>query len=435
MMTDKKLCIFICFIYNIIPMINVLVFLYNCLMLIFLVPILLAIFLSGKKNRQEFLYKIYERLSLWNVPKLDKRKKTIWIHCASLGEARAVEPMIPRLHEYNIIVSVITKSAREYISKIKGISYCALMPVDIYPFIAKQLKKIKPDILVLIETEFWPSMITCANKIGTKIITVNGRISKTAFPYYKVTKFFWKPFLNLINFFSVRNEQDYERFLAIIENKNKIRITGNIKYDRDWAKETMEKEDMFFDKDDIVFTAGSTREGEEQIIIDAYKELKKEFLNLKLIIAPRHISRVKKIIKLVKKNDLKYALFSELNSNDKKDVVIVDVFGKLQAIYSASDAVFVGGSLVNKGGQNPIEPAAYSKPVIFGKYMFNFESEALCLRGNGGFQVEDEQDLVGILRKIFVKPIVMAEVKNRSVRVIAEQKGAVVRNIEIIKNV
>ena len=279
-------------------MVNVLVFFYNCLMLIFLFPILLGIFLSGKKNRQEFLYKISERLSCWKVPELDKNKKTIWIHCASLGEARAVEPMIPHLQEYNIIVSAITKSAREYISKIKGISYYALMPVDVYPFIARQLKKIKPDILVLIETEFWPSMITCANKIGTKIITVNGRISKNAFPYYKLTKFFWKPFLNLISFISVRNEQDYERFKAMIEDKNKLEITGNIKYDRDWTHETMEKESLFFTEQDRIFTAGSTREGEEKKIINVYKEVIKKYKNLKLIIAPRHISRVKDVISL-----------------------------------------------------------------------------------------------------------------------------------------
>lgn len=414
-------------------MVNILVFFYNCLMLIFLFPILLGIFLSGKKNRQEFMYKISERLSCWNVPELDKNKKTIWIHCASLGEARAVEPMIPHLQEYNVIVSVITKSAREYISKIKGISYYALMPVDVYPFIAKQLNKIKPDILVLIETEFWPSMITCANKIGTKIITVNGRISKNAFPYYKLTKFFWKPFLNLINFISVRNEQDYERFVALTENKQKVEITGNIKYDRDWTNETISRESLFLSSEDKIFTAGSTREGEEEIIINVYKELKEKHKNLKLIIAPRHISRVKDVVKLAEKSGLKFVLFSQL-SEGEKDIIIVDVFGKLQAIYSVSDVVFVGGSLVNKGGQNPIEAAAYAKPVIFGNYMFNFESESAALKNNGAFEVKDESEFKEILKKLLSDENLRRETGLKAAKVVETQKGAVGKNIEIIKN-
>ena len=260
-------------------MVNILLIFYNCLLLIFLVPILLAIVLAGKKNRQEFFYHIKERLSCWNIPQLDKNKKTVWIHCASLGEAKAVEPMIPHLQEYNIIVSTITKSAREYVAKIKGISYFALAPVDVYPFIASILKKIKPDVLILIETEFWPSMITCANKIGTKIITVNGRISKGAFPYYKLTKFFWKPFLNLITFISVRNEHDYSRFVALTNNKEKVGITGNIKYDRDFKSETITKESLFFNSGDLILTAGSTREGEESIIVKTFLQLKENFTN------------------------------------------------------------------------------------------------------------------------------------------------------------
>jgi 3-deoxy-D-manno-octulosonic-acid transferase len=413
-------------------MVNILLIFYNCLLLIFLVPILLAIVLAGKKNRQEFFYHIKERLSCWNIPQLDKNKKTVWIHCASLGEAKAVEPMIPHLQEYNIIVSTITKSAREYVSKIKGISYFALAPVDVYPFIASILKKIKPDVLILIETEFWPSMITCANKTGTKIITVNGRISKGAFPYYKLTKFFWKPFLNLITFVSVRNEHDYNRFVALTNNKEKVGITGNIKYDRDFTSETITKESLFFSPDDLILTAGSTREGEESIIVKTFLQLKEKFTNLKLIVAPRHISRVNEISSLLKKNNLSFELFSKLTDN-KKDAVIIDVFGKLQTIYSISDIVFIGGSIVNKGGQNPIEAAAYSKPIIFGKYMYNFENESASLKNNGAFEINNQQDFFDTATKLLSNAELRTEVGNKAFEVVKSQKGAIEKNIQIIK--
>ena len=413
-------------------MVNILLIFYNCLLLIFLGPILLAIVLAGKKNRQEFFYHIKERLSCWNIPQLDKNKKTVWIHCASLGEAKAVEPMIPLLQEYNIIVSTITKSAREYVAKIKGISYFALAPVDVYPFIATILKRVKPNVLILIETEFWPSMITCANKIGTKIITVNGRISKGAFPYYKLTKFFWKTFLNLITYISVRNEHDYERFVTLINNKEKVGITGNIKYDRDFTSETITKENLFFNSSDLILTAGSTREGEESIIVKAFLQLKEKFTNLKLIVAPRHIARVNEISSIMKKNNLSFELFSKL-TDSKKDVIIIDVFGKLQTIYSISDIVFIGGSIVNKGGQNPIEAAAYSKPIIFGKYMYNFESESASLKNNGAFEINNQQEFVDIATKLLKDTDLRKEVGNKALEVVKSQKGAIEKNIKIIK--
>ena len=414
-------------------MLNILLIFYNCLLLVFLVPILLAIVLAGKKNRQEFFYHIKERLSCWNIPQLDKNKKTVWIHCASLGEAKAVEPMIPHLQEYNIIVSTITKSAREYVSKIKGISYFALAPVDVYPFIYSILKKIKPNILILIETEFWPSMITCANKIGTKIITVNGRISKGAFPYYKLTKFFWKPFLNLITFISVRNEHDYNRFVTLTNNKEKIGITGNIKYDRDFTSETITKESLFFNPNDLILTAGSTREGEEETVVTVFIKLKEKFTNLKLIIAPRHISRVNEVSSLLKKNNLSFELFSKL-TDTKKDVIIVDVFGKLQTIYSISNIVFIGGSIVNKGGQNPIEAAAYSKPIIFGKYMYNFENESASLKNNGAFEINSKEEFLDIATKLLSDTELRKEVGNKAFEVVKSQKGAIEKNIKIIKS-
>ena len=413
-------------------MINILLFLYNCLIIIFLVPILLFIILTGKKNRQEFFYCIKERLSCWNIPQLDKNKKIVWIHCASLGEAKAVEPMISYLKEYTIIVSTITKSAREYVSKIKGISYYALAPIDLYPFISSILKKVKPEILILIETEFWPSMITCANKIGTKVITVNGRISNSSFLYYRLTKFFWKPFLNLITYISVRNQHDYDRFITLVDNKDKVQITGNIKYDRDFKSETITKENLYFRSEDFIFTAGSTREGEEDTVIKVFIKLKENFKNLKLILAPRHISRVQEISSLLKKNNLSFELFSKI-TNSIKDVIIVDVFGKLQSLYSISDIVFIGGSIVNKGGQNPIEAAAYCKPIIFGQYMFNFESESASLKNNGAFEIKNDKEFFNIVTKLLNDKNFREDVGKKAFEVVKKQRGAIEKNIKIIK--
>lgn len=414
-------------------MIKIFLIFYNLFLLVFLVPILFGIALSGKRNRKDFFYCIKERLALQNIPQFDKNKKTVWIHCASLGEARAVEPMMEKLQEYNVVITVITKSAREYVSKFKSVAFYSLAPVDIYPFVKKVMLKIKPDVLLLIETEFWPNLIYCANKANIKIITVNGRLSKSAFPYYKATSCFWRKFLNLISRILVRNEQDYERFVKISGSSEKIEITGNIKYDRDWTNEKAGRESLGYGKDDFILTAGSTRKGEEKILLNVFKKLKNKYNNLKLIIAPRHISRVNEIINIINEKKAEYSLFSNINKKNK-DILILDVFGKLQMLYSVSDIVFIGGSVVKKGGQNPIEASAYAKPTVFGKYMYNFDSESKLLKEAGAsFEVSDENDLEIKIDKLLSDKQLRTDMGQKSLKIVEQQTGAINKNIEIIK--
>ena len=404
-------------------MIKLFLIFYNFFILIFLIPILLGIALSGKRNRKDFFYKIKERLALYDIAEFNRNKKTVWIHCASLGEARAVEPMIEKLKDYNIAVTVITKSAREYISKLSRVDFCALAPVDIYPFVLKAISKIQPDILLIVETEFWPNIIYCANKAGVKIVTVNGRLSKTAFPYYKLTAFFWRQFLNLISGILTRNGQDYERFVKITGSSEKVEITGNIKYDR---------ENLGYGAGDLILTAGSTRNGEEKMLLNIFAQLKKKYGGLKLIIAPRHISRVREIAGMIDETGTEYSLFSQGNKT-VKDIMILDVFGKLQMLYSVSDIVFIGGSMIKKGGQNPIEASAYAKPTVFGRYMYNFESESKLLKEAGAsFEVSGENELLEKTDLLLADEKLRYDMGQKALQVVEGHKGAINKNIEII---
>ena len=168
------------------------------------------------------------------------------------------------------------------------------------------------------------------------------------------------------------------------------------------------------------------------IKVNVFIKLKEKFNNLKLIVAPRHISRVNEISNLINKKRLNFELFSKL-TDTKKDVIIIDVFGKLQTIYSISDIVFIGGSIVNKGGQNPIEAAAYSKPIIFGKYMFNFENESASLKNNGAFEINTKEEFCNIATKLLSDKNFRQEAGNKALEVVKNQKGAVEKNIKIIK--
>jgi len=414
-------------------MINIILIFYNLLLIILLFPILLAIALSGKKNRQDFFYCIKERLAITDVPKTDKSKKTVWLHCASLGEAKALEPLLQHLSDCNIIITSITKSAREYVAKLNNVNFYSLAPVDLYPFVKKTIKKFSPDILILIETEFWPNMIYLAHKHGTKIITVNGRISKNAFPYYKMTTFFWRPFLKLIDYISVRNEFDYKRFDSLVGNNKKIINTGNIKYDRDFAKETISRNSLGYKENDLILVAGSIRGNENNIIIEAFKNLKKGFENLKLIIAPRHLTQIEALKCICEANGFNYSLFSKLNGKTN-DILLVDVFGQLQKIYSISDVVYVGGSLVKTGGQNPIEPAAYSKPIVFGQHMYNFEIESKLLKDNGGAaEVKTKDELIMTLALFLKNKELRVATGTNAQKTVLMQKGAIKANIDLIR--
>jgi 3-deoxy-D-manno-octulosonic-acid transferase len=209
-----------------------------------------------------------------------------------------------------------------------------------------------------------------------------------------------------------------------------IVVTGNIKYDRDFSIKPA-REAMFFSADDLIFTAGSTREGEEELIAAAYKKVSKAYPAVKFICAPRHINRLPEITALLASQNIPYSLFSKppYSSN----FILVDIFGKLQNIYSISDICFVGGSLVDKGGQNPIEPAAYAKPVIFGKHMDNFKNEKRTLLIYGGALEVSPQNLANSIIALFSNPAKLKDMAQKALYAVKSQGGAVSISIDKIK--
>ncbi|MDR3256833.1 MAG: hypothetical protein LBT18_04245 [Endomicrobium sp.] len=411
-------------------MIKFFLILYNVLFALSL-PFIVFIVLFSSKYRKELFYKLHERFAIYNS--LSKNtKKTLWIHCASLGEVRAVDPILDELKDkYFIVLTSITKSGREYAQKLQKADFVALLPLDIYPVMCKAFDIIKPDMLILVETELWATMLYTAAYKNVKIITINGRMSAKSFRTYKKLKFFWNKFTRLINVVIARNKDDAARFIFLTDGKSKVIVSGNIKYDRKFML-TLKREEFFLNKEDFVFTAGSTREGEEEIIADVYNKISCGYSNVKFFLAPRHISRISNIIKILEDKHIKYSLFSSCDFKNK--FVLVDIFGKLQSIYSVSDICYVGGSIVKKGGQNPIEPASYGKPVLFGKNMDNFKTESeILVKYGGALIVEDVNDLTEKLENFINDKVFLKDVGQNALKVVASQKGALAFTIEKIK--
>jgi 3-deoxy-D-manno-octulosonic-acid transferase len=405
--------------------------LYNIL-IIFALPLIAVTVLFSKKYRKELFYKISERFVCYNsINAEQKKKKTVWVHCASLGEVRAVEPILDSLrHDYFIVLTTLTKSGREYAVKLQKSNFTALLPLDIYPITNRAFNIIKPDLLVLVETELWASMLYTAAKCNVAIITINGRMSEKSFVWYKCLRFFWNKFVSLINIIISRSTEDADRFKYLAGEESVVLVSGNIKYDRDFTSITKRKE-FLLTESDFVFTAGSTRGNEETVIADAYIKAGRKF---KVFLTPRHLARIPEVAKLLGDKRIKYSLFSE---NDfTGEFILVDVFGKLQNICSISDVCYVGGSLVDKGGQNPIEPAAYGKPVLFGEYMDNFKTEAESLVKNGGaFIVKNSNDLASNIKKFMTNKTFLERAGSNALKTVHNQKGAVSVTLEKIKEI
>ena len=431
-------------------------FIYNFLFILLLIPASFFILIFSGKYRKEFFYKIPERLAMWPAsgePAFEKQsKKVIWIHCSSLGEVRAVEPILDALkQDFFIVLTAITKTGREYAQKIQKADFVSLIPLDIYPLMLKAFDRVKPDIFVLVETELWASMLYAARKRGVKTMTVNGRMSAKTFKVYGVFKFFWKHFISLIDVILARSREDADRFAVLAGNKSEIYVTGNIKYDRDFSASS-DRSVFGLSKDDLVFTAGSTREGEEEIIADAYKKISLKYPAVKFFLVPRHIARLSKVEKILSSKNITYSLFSKPEAGTlpeagpasgrepasaggyENNFILVDVFGKLQNVYAVSDICYVGGSIVDKGGQNPIEPAAYGKPVLFGIHMDNFKSESeILVRYGGAITVFDANDIVLKIEKLLSNREFLEKTGQNALKAVNSQKGSVRLTVQKIK--
>jgi 3-deoxy-D-manno-octulosonic-acid transferase len=388
----------------------------------------------SKKYRKECFYKIFERFAFYGNLIKRNNMPTIWVHCASLGEVRAIEPILDSLKlDNNIVLTTITKTGREYAQEIKKANYVFLLPIDAYPMILKAFNTINPDMLIIVETELWPTLLYTAFKKNIKVVTINGRMSRKAFRIYKNLKFFWGKFVSLISTIIARSNEDADRFKSLlVKGINEIIVSGNIKYDRNFSV-NFHRADLFLKEEDFVFTAGSIREGEEEIIADVYNKIRSEFENIKFFLALRHLTRLKDTIKIFENKNIEYSLFS--SKNFKNSFILVDVFGILQEIYSISDVCYVGGSMVDMGGQNPVEPAGLAKPVIFGRYMDNFmvESETL-VKNRGALIVQDSNDLANKIKKFILNRQVLKIMGQNALKTVECQKGAVAFTIQTIKN-
>lgn len=370
-----------------------------------LILILLKPFIS--KTRREFINK---RLNQ-DFSEL-KNEEYIWIHCSSVGEVNLSENLLMRFYSIfkkNILISTFTdtgyETAQKKYSKYEKIKLI-YFPLDDRKNIKRILDIIDLKLLVLIETELWPNIISAAKNNEARVIMVNGRISDKSFGRYQKLKFLFKDALKNIDHFYMQSLRDKDRIIELGAEETKVENVGNLKFDLSLEKYSEEELDEYRDFLNIgnrkVFVAGSTRTGEDEIILDVFEKLE----NYILILVPRHLDRLEKIETLLQERNFKYIKYSEIKNktyieNKTYDIILADKMGILRKFYAISDVAFVGATLVNIGGHSLLEPLFYKKLPIFGKYTQNIKEIAKeALDRKIGYKVETREEFLAAIRDV-----------------------------------
>ena len=329
--------------------------------------------------------------------------KVIMFHGVSVGEVNAIEKLIRKskdtFPDAKFVVTTGTNTGQEIAhKKLDGVvDLVTYFPFDTPSCVKRFLDNIKPDIILIAETEIWPNIaIECKNR-GIKLCIINGRISDRTYKSYKALKFFFKPLLNFYSGIYTQSGEDLDKFLSLGTDPETTKRMNNLKFDIN-APEV----DFKFDKAGRVLLAASTHSGEDKIVLDVYKNLKSEFDDLKLIIAPRHLTRKDEVEMLVGESGFTYGFRSDYaDTMSDIDIMILDTMGELGKMFYYADISFIGGSFNNTGGHNPLESVIFSKPVISGPSIHNFKDiYAIIKNANAGFVVKSEAEFISVARNL-----------------------------------
>lgn len=377
----------------------------------------------------------YPLLSRYLKIKILKKYK-VWLHCASLGEVkialRVLNILVKKLNinKSDILITTTTLTAKNF--ALNYHSEVEILPLDYYLLSKKFISIVRPEIFIIIETEIWPNYISLIKRYNTKIFLLNGRISKNTFVFLKVFKWLFKNVIDKIDYFLVREEIDYIRFINLGVSKQKIKITGNIKYDDIEENNYEINKEEYFNENDFIVSFGSIRKSEETEII----KLIKEFSNydyVKFILAPRHLDMIDRICRLLDKQKIAYQLMTKFDKSRIFKCLIVDKYGELKKIYKISDIAFVCGSILPYGGQNIIEPASLGKIVVFGKYIQNFLHPAkLLLSNDAAIQVKTLKDFKHIIHDVLKNPAKYNTMASKAKFLIRQLSGVTERSVDLV---
>ena len=420
-------------------------FLYNCITAtVFIVsfPALPLFYLLGKRFHEG----LAERLGFYPKAKFDSLAGTrpVWIHAASVGEVRAASHLARELKRrcpaQRIVMSTFTATGNRSAREMGCADLVLFLPLDLLWIVRRALTRIDPAVLIIIETEIWPNLLREASRKGVPALLLSGRLSARAWRKYSWFGGFFRHVLRYFTAAGMQSRQDRERIIKLGAPANRVSIVGNLKHtfsegqgapafgNRDQTQAGRHHSDGLW------LVAGSSHRGEEEILIEAFMFLKARFPRLQLVLAPRHPQRFDEVERLLKAAGLQFEKKSQLNGrlDFRTEVMFVDTLGDLPDFYAAGDVAFVGGSFVDAGGHNLLEPARFAKPVLFGPHMTNFKSLAreMAARG-GGIEVKGKDELIREMTILLTDTEKRRSMGKKAFEVAADDHGVLERSFAV----
>lgn len=392
-------------------------------------PLWTVLVIYEKKWREIFMRRAWLELPA----NMAEFRGGIWIHALSVGEVLSSEPLVRKFSEKTgkpVIVSVSTFTGHETALRLFGKKNVAVVyfPFDFIWSVKKAFDFIRPEAVIIIENDIWPNFVWFAKKAGVSLIWSNARVSDRSFHRYHAFGKITGDFFCCFDLVFAQSLLDRIRLEKIGVKNNKIIRTGNLKFDRDYNAGIPDglnrKQLLGLDENSHLFVCGSTHEGEEEIILEAYEKVRGIYPDLVFVIAPRNPERAIEIAVLSGKRGIRTCLLSNINDNEGTGIIVVDCLGKLLEIYSVSDAAFIGGSLLQYGGHNPLEPASFEKPVFFGPFMNDFREISDNLISSGGaVKVFSAEDLSENLVRLFSDSTMAEEMGKKAFFSSAREQG------------
>lgn len=344
----------------------------------------------------------WQRFGFFKAP---ARTGGIWFHTVSVGEFIAAAPLIEQVMQANpdtpITITTTTPTGSEQVQKrfadaIGKQIFHVYLPYDLSWLLNGFLRKVKPELLVILETELWPNLIHCSKRKGCKVMVVNARLSEKSAKGYGKVEGLAKGMLENLDCLAVQNEMDGQRFIQLGMPEANMQVTGSIKFDLSIDESLKAKGAQWREKWGIerkVILVASTHQGEDEVALTAFKQVQQELNDALMVIVPRHPERFNDVAKLIQSEGWHLGRRSDDSISAENQVVLVDTMGELMQFLAASDVCIMGGSFVENGAHNPLEPAALQVPVLMGPSQFNFALICELLEEAGGLKTVEAEEL------------------------------------------
>ena len=377
--------------------------------------------------------------------------ESIWIHAVSVGEVLTARALIPELREryprLRIFLSTTTMTGQQVArSNVQHVDEVFYFPFDLRRVVLRTLRLVKPRLFVMMETEIWPNLLRACHEAGVKTVLVNGRISARSYPRYRLARPFFRRVLAHVDGFCMQSEESARRIIDIGAPRERVSVTGSLKFDSleipglaggDRGRNRVLRY-FRLGPDRPVVIAASTLKGEEEPVLEAFRRVRAMWGNALLVIAPRKPERFDDVERLSRRAGWRVARRTELavDSEPRVDIVVLDTIGELAQLYHVATVVFVGGSLVDAGGHNILEPAVFGKPIVFGPYMHNFaEIAQTFVDSRGAIQVHSDAELETILVELLADPVRRASLGAAARALVEANRGARTRSLAAIAQV